>query len=50
MANTTENLRTHVMTAESMEDFILHAKNQGASDNKVRRFSCTVILILNKNI
>lgn len=32
----------HIMTSESMERFIASEKEKGASDNMLRRFSCTV--------
>lgn len=40
--NTTELQCSHIMTEETMDGFISHAKEQGASENMIRRFSCTV--------
>jgi len=40
--NTTEQSTAHVMTAESMNAFVIHAKEQGASENMIRRFSGAV--------
>ena len=40
--NTTEQSTAHIMTAESMDAFVTHAKEQGASENMIRRFAGTV--------
>ena len=32
----------HIMTVETMSEFIAYTKRQGASENMLRRFSCTV--------
>ena len=40
--NTTEQSTAHIMTVESMDAFVTHAKEQGASENMIRRFAGAV--------
>ena len=43
MMKDTENaVFTHIMTTETMKNFLIFQKEQGASDNMHRRFSCAI--------
>ena len=43
MMKDTENaVFTHIMTTETMKNFLISQKEQGASDNMHRRFSCAI--------
>lgn len=42
MKNTENAVFRHIMTAETMENFLILQKEQGASDNMYRRFSCAI--------